>query len=233
MLKPCTYNELLYGWSYSINLAFCQFSRGFYVKLQPLIEKRYMFAYLEGDLTYKSPSLLYIAVQGVGYEVNITLQTFSKIQHLEKCRLYTHLQVREDAWVLYGFADEQERETFRQLLGISGVGAATARLILSSLRPDELSRIIATEDVNSLQKVKGIGAKTAQRIILELKGKLNVLPQDVIIAGSSHNTITNDALFALVNLGIAKAAAQAAINKVEDADSLSVEDIIKKALRLL
>lgn len=192
-----------------------------------------MFAYLEGDLTYKSPSLLYIAAQGVGYEVNITLQTFSKIQHLEKCRLYTHLQVREDAWVLYGFADEQERETFRQLLGISGVGAATARLILSSLRPDELSRIIATEDVNSLQKVKGIGAKTAQRIILELKGKLNVLPQDVIIAGSSHNTITNDALFALVNLGIAKAAAQAAINKVEDADSLSVEDIIKKALRLL
>ncbi|MBW7912597.1 MAG: Holliday junction branch migration protein RuvA [Taibaiella sp.] len=192
-----------------------------------------MFAYLEGDLTYKSPSLLYIAVQGVGYEVNITLQTFSKIQHLEKCRLYTHLQIREDAWVLYGFADEQERETFRQLLGISGVGAATARLILSSLRPEELSRIIATEDVNSLQKVKGIGAKTAQRIILELKGKLNVLPQDVIIAGSSHNTITNDALFALVNLGIAKAAAQAAINKVEDADSLSVEDIIKKALRLL
>lgn len=192
-----------------------------------------MFAYLEGDLTYKSPSLLYIAVQGVGYEVNITLQTFSKIQHLEKCRLYTHLQIREDAWVLYGFADEQERETFRQLLGISGVGAATARLILSSLRPDELSRIIATEDVNSLQKVKGIGAKTAQRIILELKGKLNVLPQDVIIEGSSHNTITNDALFALVNLGIAKAAAQAAINKVEDADSLSVEDIIKKALRLL
>ncbi len=192
-----------------------------------------MFAYLEGDLTYKSPSLLYMAVQGVGYEVNITLQTFSKIQHLEKCRLYTHLQVREDAWVLYGFADEQERETFRQLLGISGVGAATARLILSSLKPEELSRIIASEDVNSLQKVKGIGAKTAQRIILELKGKLNVSQQDAILTGATHNTIANDALFALVNLGIAKAAAQAAINKVEDADSLSVEDIIKKALRLL
>lgn len=192
-----------------------------------------MFAYLEGDLVYKSPSLLYMAVHGVGYEVNITLQTFSKIQHLEKCRLYTHLQVREDAWVLYGFADEQERETFRQLLGISGVGAATARLILSSLKPGELSRIIASEDVNSLQKVKGIGAKTAQRIILELKGKLNVSQQDAIIAGTEHNTMANDALFALVNLGIAKAAAQAAINKVKDADSLSVEDIIKKALQLL
>lgn len=192
-----------------------------------------MFAYLEGDLTYKSPSLLHMAVHGVGYEVNITLQTFSKIQHLDRCRLYTHLQVREDAWVLYGFADEQERETFRQLLSISGVGAATARLILSSLKPEELSRIIATEDVNSLQKVKGIGAKTAQRIILELKGKLNALPQDMTIAGHGHNTISNDALFALVNLGIAKAAAQAAISKVGDADSLSVEDVIKKALRLL
>lgn len=192
-----------------------------------------MFAYLEGDLTYKSPSLLHMAVHGVGYEVNITLQTFGKIQHLDRCRLYTHLQVREDAWVLYGFADEQERETFRQLLSISGVGAATARLILSSLKPEELSRIIATEDVNSLQKVKGIGAKTAQRIILELKGKLNALPQDMTIAGPGHNTISNDALFALVNLGIAKAAAQTAISKVGDADSLSVEDVIKKALRLL
>lgn len=192
-----------------------------------------MFAYIEGDLTYKSPSLLYLSVHGVGYEVHITLQSFSKIQHLDKCRLYTHLQVREDAWVLYGFADEQERETFRQLLSISGVGAATARLILSSLKPEELSRIIATEDVANLQKVKGIGAKTAQRIILELKGKLQVMPQDATIAGHRHNTIENDALFALVNLGISKAAAQTAIGKIENAGSLSVEDIIKNALRLL
>jgi len=192
-----------------------------------------MFAYIEGDLTYKSPSLIYLSVNGVGYEVHITLQSFSKIQHLDKCRLYTHLQVREDAWVLYGFADEQERETFRQLLSISGVGAATARLILSSLKPEELSRIIATEDVTNLQKVKGIGAKTAQRIILELKGKLQVMPQDATIAGYRHNTIENDALFALVNLGISKAAAQTAIGKIENAGSMSVEDIIKNALRLL
>ncbi|MCB0695832.1 MAG: Holliday junction branch migration protein RuvA [Chitinophagaceae bacterium] len=192
-----------------------------------------MFAYIEGDLTYKSPSLVYLSVNGLGYEVNITLQTFSKIQHLDKCRLYTHLQVREDAWVMYGFADEQERETFRHLLSISGVGAATARLILSSLKPEELGRIISTEDVNSLQKVKGIGAKTAQRIILELKGKLQSLPQDATFTGIQHNTIENDALFALVNLGINKAAAQAAIGKIENAGSLTVEDIIKKALRLL
>lgn len=192
-----------------------------------------MFAYIEGDLAYKSPSLLYLSVHGVGYEVHITLQSFSKIQHLERCRLYTHLQVREDAWVLYGFADEQERETFRQLLGISGVGAATARLILSSLKPEELAQIIATENVSSLQKVKGIGAKTAQRIILELKGKLQVQPQESIISGAVHNTKENDALFALVNLGIGKAAAQSAISKVNDAGALSVEELIKQALRLL
>lgn len=192
-----------------------------------------MFAYIEGDLTYKSPSLVYLCIQGVGYEINITLQSFSKIQHLDKCRLYTHLQVREDAWVLYGFADEQERETFRQLLGISGVGAATARLILSSLKPEELGHIIASDDVSSLQKVKGIGAKTAQRIILELKGKLQALPQDATFTGVKHNTIENDALFALVNLGINKAVAQTAIGKIENVESLTVEDVIKKALRLL
>ena len=192
-----------------------------------------MFAYIERDLTYKSPSLVYLSVHGVGYEVHITLQTFSKIQHLDKCRLYTHLQIREDAWVMYGFADEQERGTFRYLLGISGVGAVTARLILSSLKPEELGRIIATEDVNSLQKVKGIGAKTAQRIILELKGKLHSLPQDATFTGVQHNTIENDALFALVNLGINKAVAQTALSKIKDAGTMTVEDLIKNALRLL
>src|ERR1044071_1511156 len=120
-----------------------------------------MFAYLEGDLTYKSPSLLHVRVSGVGYEVNITLQTFDKIQKSEKCRLYTHLQVREDAWVLYGFAEEQERATFRQLLNINGVGAQTARIILSSLTPEELDRTVATEDIKALERVKGIGTKTA------------------------------------------------------------------------
>src|ERR1700747_405327 len=102
-----------------------------------------MFAYLEGGLVYKSPSLLNLDVHGVGYELNITLQTYAKIQHLENCRLYTHLQVREDAWVLYGFADEEERATFRQLLNVNGVGAATARIILSSLNTDELAGAIA------------------------------------------------------------------------------------------
>ncbi len=192
-----------------------------------------MYAFLEGDLAYKSPSLLYLSVNGVGYEVNITLQTFSKIQHLEKCKLFTHIQVREDAWVMYGFADEVERTTFRQLLAINGVGAATARLILSSLKPNELERIIAAEEVAALQKVKGIGAKTAQRIILELKGKLQLQNDDTAEASTTHNTMENDALFALVNLGISKAAAQAAIKKINVSDITSVEEMIKSALKVL
>jgi len=192
-----------------------------------------MFAYLEGELNYKSPSLLYMSVGGVGYEVNITLQTYSKVQALQHCRLYTHLQVREDAWVLYGFAEEDERSTFRQLLGINGVGASTARIILSSLTPDELERAVAHEDTRTLERVKGIGAKTAQRIILELKGKLLRNEKTGSKPLSVHNTKEEDALIALVNLGIGKAMAENAIKKINDASSLTVEELIKQALRAL
>ncbi len=192
-----------------------------------------MFAYLEGTLVYKSPSLLYLSVNNVGYEVHITLQTYSRIQTLDKCRLYTHLQIREDAWVLYGFADEQERATFRLLLGITGVGAATARIILSSLTPEELERAIAQEDARTLEKVKGIGAKTAQRIILELKGKLLRGKTDTVILQQGHNTTAEDALNALVNLGIGRQMAESAIKKIRDASALTVEELIKQALRVL
>jgi Holliday junction DNA helicase RuvA len=191
-----------------------------------------MFAYLVGDLTYKSPSLVYLFSHGTGYEINITLQTYEKIRELDNCKLYTHLQVKEDAWVLHGFADEQERATFRHLLGISGVGAATARVILSSLTPHELQHIIATENAKALEKVKGIGAKTAQRIILELKGKLQVPENLTIRTDTVHNTKEEDALFALVNLGISKSVAESAIKKIENT-SLSVEELIKQALRVL
>lgn len=192
-----------------------------------------MFAYLEGDLTYKSPSVLYMLVNGVGYELNITLQTYGKINQAEHCRLYTHLQIREDAWVLYGFADEEERATFRQLLNINGVGATTARIILSSLTPEELERAVATEDTRTLEKVKGIGAKTAQRIILELKGKLSKVKNTLTTGAPAHNTALEDALIALVNLGINKGMAENAIAKIKDADKLSVEELIKQALRML
>lgn len=192
-----------------------------------------MFAYVEGPLTFKSPSVVYLDVNGVGYELNITLQTYSKLQHQDKCRLYTHLQVREDAWVLYGFADEAERATFRQLLNINGVGAATSRIILSSLTAEELSKAVAAEDNKALEKVKGIGAKTAQRIILELKGKLSK-PQNISsISSPVHNTTQDDALIALVNLGIGRGMAETAIKKIDNASTLTVEELIKQALRAL
>lgn len=192
-----------------------------------------MYAYIEGRLVYKSPSLLHVFVNGIGYEVNITLQTFSKVQHLDNCKLFIHMQIREDAWVMYGFADENERSTFRQLLGINGVGAATARLILSSLTPGELERAIVMEDAHTLEKVKGIGAKTAQRIILELKGKLHLEKNTSSLLSAGHNTVVDDALFALVNLGIARPAAEVAVRKVKDASALSVEELIKQALKVL
>lgn len=193
-----------------------------------------MFAYLEGALTYKSPSLLHIDSGGVGYEVNITLQTYAKIQHLERGRLHIHLQIREDAWVLYGFANEAERSTFRSLLSISGVGAATARIILSSLTPGELEKAVSTDDIRALQMVKGIGAKTAQRIVLELKGKLAADNTGVTATGFAlHNTKAEDALIALMNLGISRPAAVEALKKAGGDEQTTVEELIKAALRAL
>ena len=193
-----------------------------------------MFAYLEGALSYKSPSLLHLDTGGVGYEIHITLQTYAKIQHADRSRLLIHLQIREDAWVLYGFADESERTTFKALLGISGVGAATARLILSSLTPAELGKAVSQDDARSLQMVKGIGAKTAQRIVLELKGKLSADNIGVTAAGHPlHNTKADDALIALINLGIGRGAALEALKKANQDESASVEEMIKAALRAL
>lgn len=193
-----------------------------------------MFAYLEGALSFKSPSLLHLDAGGVGYEIAITLQTYAKIQHLDRAKLLIHLQIREDAWVLYGFADEAERTTFRALLSISGVGAATARIILSSLTPSELEKAVSGDDTRVLQAVKGIGAKTAQRIVLELKGKLQ--PDNSGITASSlpaHNTKEEDALIALMNLGISRPAATEAIKKAGSSEWASVEQLIKAALKAL
>ncbi len=193
-----------------------------------------MFAYLEGTLSYKSPSLLHLDAGGVGYEIAITLQTYAKIQHLERAKLLIHLQIREDAWVLYGFANEVERATFRALLGISGVGAATARIILSSMTPGELEQAIATDNIRALQAVKGIGAKTAQRIVLELKGKLQGDNSGVTATAlPMHNTKEEDALIALMNLGISRPAANEAIRKAGASEWANVEQLIKAALKAL
>lgn len=195
-----------------------------------------MFAYLDGKIDTLSPTTAYLDIGGLGYEVQLTLNTYDAIRDKKQCRLFTHLQIREDAWVLYGFATEVEREAFRRLLAVSGVGAATARILLSSLTASQLHAIIESGDSKALEKVKGIGAKTAQRIILELKGKLPE-PAEGEKALARHNTKDADALNALLGLGIAKAVAEAALKKakagMQEEDVSSVEDWIKAALKCL
>lgn len=196
-----------------------------------------MIGYLNGKLVALSPTQTFVDVNGIGYEVQLTLNTYEQIKDKESVLLYTHLQIREDAWVLYGFATEHEKEAFQKLLSVSGVGAATARVLLSSLTPDELARIVASGDSKSLEKVKGIGAKSAQRIILELKGKL--LPGAVALTGvpaagqSNVNAVSDDALLALVGLGIPKANAEKAVRKSLESlsEDVSVEELIKTALK--
>ena len=131
-----------------------------------------MIAYLKGDFVYKNPAMVHVDVNGVGYEVMISLNTYSKIQNLEKGVLYTHLLVREDAHILFGFFDAAEKEIFLLLLGVSGVGASTARVMLSYMKPNELARAIVMGDSKTLESIKGIGKKTAERIVLELRDKL-------------------------------------------------------------
>ncbi|MFT4061554.1 MAG: Holliday junction branch migration protein RuvA [Edaphocola sp.] len=192
-----------------------------------------MFGYLEGKLVSLQPTHTYLDVGGVAYDVQLTLNTYEQIAGKETCKLFTHLQIREDAWVLYGFATEAEREAFRTLLSVSGVGAATARVLLSGLTANNLSRMVANGDAKALEKVKGIGAKTAQRIILELRGKL-AEPEQPEINNNGHNTIANDALVALMGLGIGKTMAETAVKKaltLAGDSGTSVEDLIKSALK--
>lgn len=195
-----------------------------------------MFAFIEGKIDYLSPSVAYLNVGGVGYEIQLTLHTYEAIQGKKEGRFFTHLQIREDAWTLYGFATEGERESFRKLLSVSGVGAATSRILLSSLTSAQLHQLVEAGDSKSLEKVKGIGAKTAQRIILELKGKLPDSGTKGLTSGG-HNTMANDALNALLGLGVAKSIAEAALKKSKVAFSenpeFTVEDWIKAALKQL
>lgn len=194
-----------------------------------------MFGYLEGKPVGLTPTHTYLDIGGVGYEIQLTLHTYEAIAGLESCRLYTHVQIREDAWVLYGFATENEKSTFQRLLSVSGVGAATARILLSSLTANELNAIVLNGDSKALEKVKGIGGKTAQRIILELKGKLpEVLTEE--FNNLPHNTKENDTLNALLGLGIGKTIAEAAVKKTKamsGSQDMSVEEWIKAALKNL
>jgi holliday junction DNA helicase RuvA len=193
-----------------------------------------MIAYLKGEFVRKSPASVCVEVNGVGYEVQISLHTYSRIQHLEEGMLHTVLLIREDAHILYGFFDLSEKEMFQQLLAVSGIGASTARVMLSYMKPDELAAAIVRADTRTLEAIKGIGKKTAERIVVELRDKLAKQPLESNISPMKNNTLHSDALNALTALGISRQAAEQAVQKTLNSEpQLSVEDLIKKALRTL
>lgn len=198
-----------------------------------------MIAFVQGNYVVKTPSLVIVDVNGVGYELHISLNTYSDIQQLDKGLLHTYYHVREDAHTLFGFSQETEKSLFIQLISVSGVGATTARVMLSSLKPEEIIRAITTANTRVLEGIKGIGKKSAERIVLELKDKLakqglNAPAGSNNNAASIGNTLEQDALNALVSLGIARAVAEQAVQRVVKAEpNGQVEDIIKKALKSL
>lgn len=193
-----------------------------------------MIAFLSGKFVKKTPATIQIDVGGIGYEVNISLNTYSQIQNVDEGTLFTHLLVREDAHILFGFFNEAEKGLFLQLLSVSGVGASTARIMLSYMKPEELSRAIIQGNARVLEAIKGIGRKTAERIVLELREKLAKQPIESNISSWKGNTSSADALNALIALGISRQAADAALLKVmEQHPELGVEETIKKALQTL
>jgi len=200
-----------------------------------------MYAYIKGQITEANPAFAVVDVGGVGYFVNISVFTFSQLELNKTYKLFTHLVVREDAQMLFGFSTEQERQLFRLLISVSGVGANTARLILSAYSSDEISSAISTENVKLLESIKGIGAKSAQRIVIDLKDKL---PKDVYILEEkytmSHNTLFNDALTGLTSLGFNRKQAEKALDKAftgikenNQESALTVAGLIREALKLL
>ncbi len=180
----------------------------------------------------KNPTELLVDCGGVCYEVKISLNTFSVLGDEESVRIYTKLIVREDAHILYGFAAKEEREMFNFLISVSGIGPNTAMIMLSSLVPEEIANAIQTEDVVTIQKIKGIGAKTAQRVIIDLKGKVLKFTGNAENLFAQSNTNRFDALTALVSLGFDKKSAEKVLERI-DTGELSVEQLIKEALRLL
>ena len=194
-----------------------------------------MYAYLLGRFTFKSPALVHLEVNGVGYELNISLNTYSLIHTLDQAKLYTYLQVKEDAHILYGFFDRHEKDMFQLLIGVSGIGAATARMMLSSLKAEEISKAIVQSNIKLLESVKGIGKKSAERLVLELKDKLGKHASDSSFSETRDNSLAQDALNALIALGISRSQAEQSIQKIILAEpSVSLlEDLIKKALKAI
>ncbi|KGE15324.1 Holliday junction branch migration protein RuvA [Sphingobacterium deserti] len=194
-----------------------------------------MYDYFSGKLVFKAPTHVILDVSGIGYHVHISLTTFSQIKDLEQCKLYISFQVREDAHTLYGFATEGERQLFNHLISVSGIGPNTGRMMLSSISPEEIQSAIVNGQVQVIQKIKGIGPKSAQRVILELQDKLKKQGPDALIPlPAAKLSISEEALTALVMLGFGKPQAEKVLNSLVTADpTLSVEALIKAALKRL
>jgi holliday junction DNA helicase RuvA len=193
-----------------------------------------MITQIKGKLVEKTPTQVVVDCNGIGYEVNISLYTFSSLSSDENIKLFTHLQVREDAHILYGFFTVLERTVFRLLISVSGIGTSTARIMLSSLTPTEIQQSIGNEDVATIQGVKGIGLKTAQRVIIELKDKIKSLQGSDQIPVFKSNTIKEETLSALEVLGYSRKASEKVVDKFIQGDPDStVEELIKSALNKL
>ena len=193
-----------------------------------------MIEYIKGTITGLNPASVIIETGGVGYVINISVNTFSRLGGLKETQILVHEVIREDAHQLFGFADSGERDIFRLLISVSGIGAGTARMMLSSLSPAEIEKAILDSNVNLLKSIKGIGLKTAQRVIVDLKDKIGKQAPGGEIFASADNTKRDEALSALVMLGFARSAVVKVLDKlVPEGKDLSVEDLIKRALKNL
>lgn len=194
-----------------------------------------MIESIKGKITALNPAAAVIETAGgVGYLLNITLPTYSRLEGASETRLLVHESIRDDAWVLYGFLDEAEREMFRALVGVSGVGAASARMILSAIPAAELGSVIGTSDARRLKSVKGIGAKTAERIIVDLRDKIKAGADTLLTQSRTAGPVFDEALEALVILGFPRAASQKALEKLFNAEpSISLENAIKRAMSMI
>jgi Holliday junction DNA helicase RuvA len=193
-----------------------------------------MFEFIEGEFVEKSPAYLIVRADHLAYYIHISVFTYSQVSHQKSGRLYLHFAVREDAQLLYGFSSREEREIFRSLISVSGVGANTARLILSSLSPDEVTRAILSGNVSVLQGIKGIGAKSAQRIIVDLKDRVGKGAGIDELFISQDNTSRQEALSALVALGFPKKTVEKILTRIlSEQPELSVEEVVKAALKFI
>jgi Holliday junction DNA helicase RuvA len=200
-----------------------------------LILQPFMIAFVKGIFAVKTPARIVVDVNGVGYDLNISLNTYSAISNKESGQLFTYLHITENAHTLYGFAELIEKELFMQLISVSGVGASTARMMLSGMRPDEITKAIVQGNTKQLESIKGIGKKSAERLIVELRDKLSKQAADSPLPGFNLQQNDVDAVNALISLGIGRAMAEQAVKKVVQAqpDNHSLEDIIKQALKNL